>query len=430
MKNTILKSLITVSIGASVVVAGGYKIPEQSLNSTALSAAYIANANGADASYFNPANMVWNENVDQIEGALTYIYLPAISYAGSKGSLPSSVANGKSQVENFYMPNFHYSSKEKDGLRYGFSVISPAGLSKRWNSTVQIASAEEFTLKTVELNPTIAKKVNEKLAIGGGIRMVYSEGVVKSDATTVAAIVNNPALAPAVKRDMEGDSIDFGWNIALSYKPESTTTISATYRSKIDLTEEGTAKLYYGGNLEYNGDTSLTVPIPAALNLAIAKEVENTTYELVYEKTYWSAYKNLDFSYPTSTISTTTGGAVDTIINGAFNTIKDKNWKDTNTYRLGITNKYSSDLTLMFGFAIDENPVPDSTLAFELPDSDAKMYSCGFEKKLDEKSSFGMAYLYDDKEARTVAQTADPDINGTFTGAGAHLVTMAYKLRF
>jgi len=43
-----------------------------------------------------------------------------------------------------------------------------------------------------------------------------------------------------------------------------------------------------------------------------------------------------------------------------------------------------------------------------------------------------MAYLFDDKESRTVSQTqtATSGIDGTFTGAGAHLVTMAYKLRF
>ncbi|MES9958202.1 MAG: hypothetical protein ABW120_00385 [Sedimenticola sp.] len=35
--------------------AGGYKIPEQSVNSTALSAAYVANAQGPDSSYYNPA---------------------------------------------------------------------------------------------------------------------------------------------------------------------------------------------------------------------------------------------------------------------------------------------------------------------------------------------------------------------------------------
>lgn len=417
MKNIILKSIISLSVTTSVALAGGYKIPEQSLNSTALSAAYIANANGADASYFNPANMVWNENVDQMEGALTYIYLPAIEYNGTYTSstgttYPSSVASGKSKVENFYMPNFHYSSKEINGLRYGFSITSPVGLSKRWDTTLQKASAEEFTLKTVELNPTIAKKVNENLAVGGGIRVIYSEGIVKSNSSGT------------LTRDMTGDSFDFGWNIAISYKPETTTTLSATYRSKIDLTEEGTASLVGGGGT-YNGDTSVTVPAPAALNLAVAKEIENTTYELVYEKTYWSAYQNLDFEYPTTLANAT--------LIAAFDNPKDKLWKDTNTYKLGITHQYSNNLKLMFGFAIDETPIPESKLGYELPGSDGKIYSCGFEKKLDANRSFGMAYLFSDKESRTVNQTyslGTPAINGTFTNAAAHLVTIGYKVKF
>jgi len=44
-------------VASSVVMAGGYKIPEQSLNSMALGAAYVAHTTGADTNYHNPANM-------------------------------------------------------------------------------------------------------------------------------------------------------------------------------------------------------------------------------------------------------------------------------------------------------------------------------------------------------------------------------------
>ena len=52
MKNTI-KVATLLSLSAATLLASGYRIPEQSLNSTALSAAYVASANGADASYMN-----------------------------------------------------------------------------------------------------------------------------------------------------------------------------------------------------------------------------------------------------------------------------------------------------------------------------------------------------------------------------------------
>jgi len=53
----IVKGLALSVAASSVVMAGGYKIPEQSLNSMALGAAYVAHTTGADTAYFNPANM-------------------------------------------------------------------------------------------------------------------------------------------------------------------------------------------------------------------------------------------------------------------------------------------------------------------------------------------------------------------------------------
>jgi long-chain fatty acid transport protein len=50
-----------VSVAATGLEASAYKLPEQSVRSMALSAAYVAGTVGADTSYFNPANMGWLE---------------------------------------------------------------------------------------------------------------------------------------------------------------------------------------------------------------------------------------------------------------------------------------------------------------------------------------------------------------------------------
>ena len=55
----IVKGMALSAAACSVVIAGGYKIPEQSLNSMALSSAYVAHTTGADTNYFNPANMAF-----------------------------------------------------------------------------------------------------------------------------------------------------------------------------------------------------------------------------------------------------------------------------------------------------------------------------------------------------------------------------------
>lgn len=141
------------SAAAVVAMAGGYKIPENSINATALSAAYVANAHGADAAYYNPAAMVHNDDANLFEADMTYIGLSKIHYASTSGTV-----NIDSKSENFLVPTLHFASKKlgDNGARVGLSVVVPAGLSKRWKNAPAVYSAEEFTLETVEVNPTMA----------------------------------------------------------------------------------------------------------------------------------------------------------------------------------------------------------------------------------------------------------------------------------
>lgn len=409
--NNVVKVATLLSLSAATLLASGWRIPEQSLNGTALSAAYVAGANGADASYYNPANMSFMPNGAEIEAAFTYINLPKIDYTDAS----SAARNGDSKEEQFFMPTMHYVSPKQGDFRYGLSIVAPGGLSKRWDEAYGKSTAEDFTLKIIEVNPTVSYLVNDKFSLGFGLRALYSEGIVKSNASN------------ALTRNMEGDSIDFGYNLAISYKPMNDLTLSATYRSKVDLTEKGTAQLFYAvGPVSYNGSTSVTIPLPASLALATAYTMDKTTVEFVFERTYWSAYEGLDFNYD--------GTIVDAVLLAKFDAVKPKNWKDVNAYRIGVSHQYSDALKLMAGFAIDKNGAPDSTLGFELPDSDAKLYSVGFEYKVSEKMKIGLAYLYDQKESRTVldatAGAANPAPNGTFENASAHLVTASLKYKF
>lgn len=396
------------------LMAGGYKIPENSINSTALSAAYVANAHGADAAYFNPASMVFNEDGASFEADLTYIHLSSIDYTDMNGSYPSD----SSAKENFYIPSFHYVSPSMGNYRFGLSVVTPAGLSKRWSVTGKAAS-EEFTLKTIEVNPSVAYKLNDQFSAAVGARMVYTNGNVRS---------NYAPLGGTIARDLGGSSYDFGYNLALHYKPTDDLALALTYRSNIDLTVKGQAQLNYLGLL-FDGDAKVSVPVPAALNLAAAYTFnDRTTVELVYEKTYWSAYKELDFDYD-DTIHPT--------LNAVFGAPLTKDWSDSDTYRIGVTHKLNNTWTLMAGFAIDKTPVPKEYAGFELPDSDAKLYSIGARYQYSDNMNIGFGLLYDSKETLRIKpsdnNTGSPTNsynNAKFEDASAVLLTVGMQYKF
>jgi long-chain fatty acid transport protein len=211
----------------------------------------------------------------------------------------------------------------------------------------------------------------------------------------------------------------------MTYKPTKDIILAVTYRSNIDLKEEGKANLYLGG-VGQQYDASVTVPLPAALNIAISKTWHDKyTLEFNYERTYWSAYKELDFNYDR---------AIQAALIPTFDDPLARNWKDTNTFRIGATIKVDDKFTAMFGFAIDETPVPDKTIGFELPDSDGKIFSMGLRYQYSERLSVGAAFLYDLKASRTIdTGVADNSIianGGTFDEGGAFLTTLGLSYEF
>ncbi|MFV0481439.1 MAG: OmpP1/FadL family transporter [Campylobacteraceae bacterium] len=398
------KTTIIVASAAAMLQASGYKIPEQSLSAVALGAANVAAVDGSDASYYNPANMAFLTNQkSELELGLTYINLPSMKYKDDR--LPT--LNGKSKTEHFVAPYMHFVIPQYyENWRFGFSFVAPGGLAKRWETPYQMAQSKKFSLKIIEANPTAAYRVNDIFAIGFGARMVYTRGIVHSNAVAV------PALGGQEVK-LAGDSIDFGYNLALSLRPIEGLALAATYRSKVDLTVEGKAGISKHGKTK----ASVDVILPATLDLAIAYTFnKRTTVEFVYERVYWSKYKELDFE-----------SSIPLYQFRPNNKAISKNWKDSNTYRIGLTHWWSDNLKLMAGFTIDKTPAPDSSLGPELPDSDGKIYSGGFEYKLNDDMSVGLAYLYSDKEKRRVSNALN---QGEFSNGGAHLVSASLKYRF
>lgn len=405
-----MKKIIALSVvGSSIVMAGGYKLPEQSLNAIALSDAYVAHTMGADTAYYNPAAMVFMGENQYIEGALTLAHLPSQEY--SFGPL-----SGESETENLPIPTLFYVSKPMGNMRWGVSLVVPGGLTKRWKTPYQKLFAEEFTLKNIELNPVIAYKVNDKFSIGAGARVVYSEGVVKSD--------GNDAGFP-VKRHMEGNTVEFGYNLALLYKPTTDINFALTYRSNIDLTEDGQANLYFGGvGQQYNAD--VTVPLPATFDVAISKTwQEKVTLEFKYQRIFWSTYKALDFNYDRP---------IQEDLVDAFDKPLIRDWQDTNSFRLGATIKMDNKLTAMFGIGIDESPVPLTTIGFELADSDSRVFSMGFRYQQNENLSWGASFLVSDKDSLSltpgVAENQILAKGGGFSEGGAFLTTVGIAYEF
>lgn len=408
-KRFVVAAVAALAVG-STAYGGGYRVPEQSVNSVAKAGANVAYTPGADAAYFNPANMGWLEDRGYLEGNLEWIKLKSISYSDNR----TPAFNGESEEENFLLPTFFAVSPDYHNFRVGLSLAYPSGLSKQWPQPYPGTFAEEFTLKTYELGASTSYTINEIVSLAGGLRAIYADAQVRSAGQVAPGGVT-------ANRDMDGDTWEWGYNLALSVRPVKEMNLSATYRSNVDLDLEGDAGLATNvGPSTYNGAVAVSVPMPAVFALAGSYTFfDQLTAELTFERVYWSEYEYLDFTYPVS--------LGNPVLIGAFDASKAKNWDDSDSYRVGLTYDTQKSFILMAGFAYDETPVPDSSLSFDLPDAESYIYSFGLRYLATEQMELGFGYLYVDKDDRSVVNST---VDGEFTGSGAHVLTfgLSYKL--
>jgi len=259
----------------------------------------------------------------------------------------------------------------------------------------------------------MAWRMNEHVSFGGGVRAIYSKAKVTGDGEGL------PASDPrsAISRELKGDSIDYGYNLAVSIRPNDRLSLAATYRSRVDLTLDGDADVVVG-RYRSQSDGSVKSVVPASASVAIAYDVENfATVEFVYERTFWSENRELDFHFKDPRIESLLGAPIE------------KNWKDVAAYRLGVSKEFDG-WRGMAGLFYDESPVPDRTLGYETPDSDAYGVSLGIRYPWSEQLAISAAGMYLIKKDRTVSGDNIYGIDGEFSGNRAYIFTAGIDYDF
>ena len=181
-----------------------FRIPEQSLDSTAKAGAAIASADSADVAYYNPAGMALMPDSWMVEGTATFLHLTAIEYEDIVHQC--MMVNQQKKISCYrHFLSFH------PIITISVLVLllqKPYGLQKRWDDLFPRATAKKYGIKVFEMNPTVSYKINDMFSIGGGARFIYSEAKLRTDGA---------ALGPS-SLALDGDTTEWGWNVAVDAK--------------------------------------------------------------------------------------------------------------------------------------------------------------------------------------------------------------------
>ncbi|MCB1770087.1 MAG: outer membrane protein transport protein, partial [Candidatus Competibacteraceae bacterium] len=246
-----------VLVTVNPVHASGLQITEQSV--TGLGRAFAGGSlpnDDASAAYFNPADMMLSKGT-QAQAGMTFIGITTdVSNAGSTLRLPanlgelltrppgtivpvfvtlptSGMAYDDGGTDNV-APNGYYIMDINDRMRFGLSMTAPFAVSTSYSRNwVGRYHAIDSKLLTVDINPSIAYRINDQLSIGGGVSAQYAE------AKLTQALFNPLAPANDGNAKVKGDDWGFGFNLGATYEFDPQTRVGLSYRSRVEYTLEG-----------------------------------------------------------------------------------------------------------------------------------------------------------------------------------------------
>ena len=409
------KVLLSIVATCSLLNAGGYKVPEQSADSLGLAASNVAFSFSADAAYFNPANMMFLDGRHHFESTLGWFHINSLDFKTDSGKTYSSKKfDSLAGTFSFVTPELY------ENWKFGLALAVPAAVGISWEDPETAFTGKRFKLQVVELNPTVAYRINDKLAVAVGARGVYTKGKIASD-------------FGVGYREIQGDAINYGYNVALTYRPIEELSFAVTYRSKVNLELKGHTDADFNGlPISYHGKTRVEIPLPAQLVLATGYKFSDFTLLLAFERTYWSKFKDYDFEFGDKTAAHTNPP-----FGRFFKAMMDdpvvKNAKDTNTYRIGLAYDVNEKLRLMAGFSYDEDITSSNHTGLELPNTTSKAYTAGLNYKFSDNLEVAFGYVYqhrDKKRATNIATSTRTKMSGEFDSGKIQIVGTTFKYTF
>jgi long-chain fatty acid transport protein len=327
------------------------------------------------------------------------------------------------------VPNLYASLELSPTLWLGFGINAPFGLKTDYEpGWVGRYQALESELKTVNINASLAFKVNDKISLGVGLSAQRAEATL-SQAVDFGTICfgSPPPLSQAIcsgvlgltpqnndgQQELTASDWGYGYNLGALFQISSDMRIGVSYRSRIDYTLSGTSTFSgvptaFSTNPRFqnsNATADLTMPDTASLSVF---QTFDEKWDIMSDITWthWSVFNTLTINFA----------------NGAPANVTSENWRDTWRFSLGTSYKLSQSWKLRSGVAWDQTPVPDQTSrTARIPDNSRTWISVGASWYFAKGASldFGYAHLFvpstpidhTQQAAGTLVGNYDSDVN-------------------
>lgn len=345
-----------------------------------------AGTGDASAALYNPASMV------QITGEQLMVTGGLVSSTvkfsvESSGALNGTGGGGDAGgtlpgASAFYVKPIN--DKWRFGLSFGGIAGSALDYDSDWSGRYQDTAIEMVALGVM---PSIAYRVNDKMSVGFGLPIIYTELEMK-------LAIPRPGESDGQAK-IDGDDIVVGYHLSLWYEFSEITQFGMYYQSEFEAEYSGGVKVSPAG-LKVGSDTDLNFAAKAYAGLSHQFNNELTGHiTLGWED--WSTMDNVNLSTQTGT-----------------NAALPKNWDDTYHYAIGIEYLLAPEWTLNAGYAYDTNPVDKEDRTADMPIDRQNRYTVGIKHKSSSSLDWGLHLVYLDLGSAKI--NTSPVAGGPLTG--------------
>ena len=406
-------------IFSSTAGASGFQLLEQ--NASGIGSAYAGSAAVADNAstvYFNPAGMTQLQE-REVSGGLAAVS-PSFNFhnQGSAVDVLAGSGNGGNAGGLSFIPKGYASWALNKDLYVGIGIGAPFGLKTEYDERwIGAAQATMFEVRTLNINPSIAYRVNDSVSLGLGLNWQRLE----AEYTRLAGSgTSGPLNFSLVKSTMDLEDDAWGWNVGALISVSPSTRLGLSYRSEVSYHTTGEVTLSDDGSLTGMGtatylrslgaesDIRASLTLPSTFIMSFTHKLDDR-WELLSDvsRTGWSSIPKVD-------IMRTSGTKAQTL---------DTDFRDAWRLAVGANYQYNDAWKLKFGVAYDQTPVKRAeTRLASLPDNDRVWLSLGAQWAPSKTSrlDLGATYIHvrDSKinNNQTIAATGDQLSRGTVTG--------------
>ncbi|HVK57353.1 MAG TPA: outer membrane protein transport protein [Candidatus Kapabacteria bacterium] len=409
--------LATAAIALSESVYGeGFRNPPPGAFSLARAGGRRAQIDTADAAYHNPANVVDIPGIS-VEVSPTFVYLK-VEHENALTGQSAETTDPFKVLPNAFATFEIIPSK----LSAGLAVTTPFGLGNEWekegafgqNGIYRNATAWYTELMTVDVSPTVSWRIEDWIAVGGGLDVYWSQLTLKQfyPAFPDFGLPENPVKA-------RGDGMAVGGNVGITVNVTERQRLSFTYRTPFDIKYEGdlqfgnppmlpgaTQESDFGSEIEFPGIFGFGYGIELTDTIRLESNLEWVEFSR-FERLPLDAGSNSPF-FPAGI---------------------DHDWEDTFTIGIAGDWRFAEHWSWRAGYQFYESPVPDHTFSPTIPDANQHAITTGISfAGGPHRAEFSYGYIsYNDRDINNDGAAAI--YNGHYEMA-VHLFSLGYTYQF